>query len=410
MFSKNKLNLILLFFVIVLIGLIIRLNAQTISHAPVVTNIRIEQKAETKTLNIFYDVNDEDADLLEVSVIASKDGGKTFTVVPKSISGEVGKIIFPGKGKKIVWNVGEDLPEVDLKNLKIRIIADDGVRIVTGQEREVRKPFEAFYTKPTEVLTTTPKVRDDKPPKDGSAMVLIPAGEFQMGSNDGDPDERPVHTVYLDAFYIDVYEVTNAQYRKFVEATGREKPILWRFPHYSDPEQPVVGVTWEDANAFAKWAGKRLPTEAEWEKAARGGLIGKKYYWGDEPNPPKGAGNFADLSAKEAFPNWSIIPGYRDGFSHTAPVGCFSPNGYGLYDMGGNVWEWCADWYDPNYYSRSPKENPRGPASGQDHVLRGGSWFQDNGSTRIANRYDYSESYSINFSSRIGFRCAKDAK
>ncbi len=410
MINKNKLNLILLFLVFILIGFILRLNAQTISHAPVVTNIRIEQKAETKTLNIFYDVNDEDADLLEVSLIASKDGGKTFTVIPKSVSGEIGKIIFPGKAKKIVWNAGVDLPEVDLKNLKIRIIADDGVRIVTGQEKETRRPLEASYTKPTEVPTTTPKIQDDKPPKDGSAMVLIPAGEFQMGSNDGDPDERPVHTVYLDAFYIDVYEVTNAQYRKFVEATGREKPFLWKFPHYSEPDQPVVSVTWEDANAYAKWVGKRLPTEAEWEKAARGGLTGKKYYWGDDTNPPQGTGNFADISAKEAFPNWNVIPGYKDGFSHIAPVGCFSKNGYGLYDIGGNVWEWCSDWYDPNYYSKSPRENPKGPASGQDRVLRGGSWFLDNGSTRISNRYDYSASYSINFSSRIGFRCAKDAK
>jgi len=263
-----------------------------------------------------------------------------------------------------------------------------------------------------------------KPPeeiigKDGAPMVLIPAGEFQMGSNDGQDDEKPVHTVYLDAFYIDKYEVTNAQYRKFVKATGHKEPEgygyvngnwqngfkPWQDKNFNGDDQPVVCVSWEDAKAYADWIGKRLPTEAEWEKAARGGVTGKKYVWGDEFPPSKNAGNFADISAKKVFTNWSIIDGYDDGYTYTAPVGSFKPNGYGLYDIAGNVWEWCADWYDNNYYATSPKSNPAGSASGSYRVLRGGSW--------LPSLNDYylrvsSPTFDVpsNLNYLIGFRCA----
>jgi sulfatase modifying factor 1 len=220
-------------------------------------------------------------------------------------------------------------------------------------------------------------------------MVLIPAGEFLMGSNDGEDSEKPVHTVYLNDFYMDIYEVTNAQYRRFVQATGHREPEgyghvngkwqsvgfkPWSDSNFSGDNQPVVCVSWEDAKAYCDWAGKRLPTEAEWEKAARGGLTGKKYIWGDAWPPPRGAGNFADKTAKTVFSDWSIIEGYDDGYVYPAPVGSFDPNGYGLYDMAGNVWEWCADWYDLGYYAKSPKENPTGPSYGKYRVLRGGSW------------------------------------
>ncbi len=203
---------------------------------------------------------------------------------------------------------------------------------------------------------STPKV--DKIGKDGAPMVLIPAGEFQMGSSDGNDDEKPVHTVYLDAFYMDVYEATNAQYKKFMDATEHSAPKSWSDSDFNAPNQPVVGVTWHDAVAYAKWAGKRLPTEAEWEKAARGGLEGKKYPWGN--------------SISHANANYYGIGG-RDRWEYMAPVGSFAPNGYGLYDMAGNVWEWCADWYDGEYYVNSPRRNPTGPSSGQYRVLRGGS-------------------------------------
>jgi formylglycine-generating enzyme required for sulfatase activity len=253
--------------------------------------------------------------------------------------------------------------------------------------------------------------------KDGAPMVLIPAGEFQMGDsfNEGLEDERPVHTVYLEAFYMDVYEVTNAQYKKFVQATRHREPEgtdystislvrvkPWQTRGFDGDNQPVVCVSWEDAKAYADWAGKRLPTEAEWEKAARGGLKGKRFVWGDDWSPPKNSGNFADETAKKTFPGSTIINGYDDGYAYAAPVGKFTPNGYGLYDMAGNVCELCADWYDSNYYSISPKSNPKGPDLVSYHkVLRGGSWGHY--ALRVAYRSDSPEVYDL----IVGFRCVQ---
>jgi sulfatase modifying factor 1 len=197
-----------------------------------------------------------------------------------------------------------------------------------------------------------------------------------------------VHTVYLDAFYIDKYEVTNAQYKKFMDAKGYKAPYYWNDSNYNAPNNPVVGVSWNDAKAYADWAGERLPTEAEWEKSARGGLVGKQYPWGDT------------LTHDDA--NYSGTGG-KDIWEGTSPVGSFKPNGYGLYDMAGNVWEWCADWYDSNYYANSPKSNPSGSASGQYLVLRGGSWFHSDGNRRVADRTSIAPT---SIDSGIGFRCS----
>jgi len=244
-------------------------------------------------------------------------------------------------------------------------------------------------------------------------MVLIPAGEFKMGDafNEGDRDERPVHTVYLDAFYIDIYEVTNAQYKKFMDATGYKAPYYWNDQNYKAPNNPVVSVSWNDAKAYTDWAGKRLPTEAEWEKAARGGLSGKRYVWGDDWPPPKNSGNFADETARKVLGlDWPIIHGYDDGYAHTAPVEKFTPNGYGLYDMAGNVWEWCADWYDRNYYVISPKSNPKGPDSGSYKVLRGGSWKNGDDFSlcafSVTLRFGYYNP-SEDITDNVGFRCVQ---
>jgi len=196
---------------------------------------------------------------------------------------------------------------------------------------------------------------------DGAEMVLIPAGEFLMGSpeGEGEVDEHPQHNVFLDTFYMDKYEVTNAQYKQFMDATGHRAPAYWNDDKFNQPDHPVVGVTWRDAKAYCEWTGKRLPKEAEWEKAARGGLVGKKYPWGDR------------ITHENA--NYKGIGG-KDQWDNAAPVGSFAPNGYGLYDMAGNVWEWCADWLSSSYYAISPVQNPTGPDSGSTHVLRGGSW------------------------------------
>jgi len=190
-------------------------------------------------------------------------------------------------------------------------------------------------------------------------MVPIPAGCFMMGSDTGDSDERPVRGVCLDAFFMDEYEVTNREYGKFLAATNHERPEYWDNSEFNQPDQPVVGVSWEDAVAYAKWAGKRLPTEAEWEYAARGGLKGKEYPWGDDF--PVEQANCGNLDAQHEW----------DGPS---PVGSFEPNGYGLYDMAGNVWEWCSDWYGDTYPSEK-QTDPTGPASGEYRVLRGGCWL-----------------------------------
>jgi TatA/E family protein of Tat protein translocase len=227
--------------------------------------------------------------------------------------------------------------------------------------------------------------------RDGKRMILIPAGEFWRGTSDADilemrvrfvwepelfEDEKPQRKIYLDAYYIDETPVTNEEYKRFVDATGHRVPYGWNENWRTFPEgkgaHPVVNVNWDDANAYARWAGKRLPTEAEWEKAARG-TDGRRYPWGNEFDS-------------------SRCNSWESGIHTTTPVGRYSPRGdspYGVKDMAGNVWEWCADWYDENYYKNSPKENPKGPASGRYRVLRGGSWNFGSNDVRAASRNYY---------------------
>ncbi len=185
-------------------------------------------------------------------------------------------------------------------------------------------------------------------------IVLVPAGEFTMGSKKGDSDEKPPHNVYLDSFHIDKYEVTVAQFKKFAQVAGRLMPDQ---PLWSTDTHPVVNVDWNDAKSYCEWAGKRLPTEAEWEKAARGGT-NTKYSLGDNK---ENLGEYAWYN--------------RNSGDRAHPVGQKKPNQYGLYDMRGNVWEWVSDWYDKKYYKKSPKRNPKGSPNRSDRVVRGGSWL-----------------------------------
>ncbi len=239
------------------------------------------------------------------------------------------------------------------------------------------------------VVSKSIELPREKTGKDGAIMVLIPAGEFIMGSDTDGTDERPAHKIYLDAFYIDKYEVTNAQYKKFMDATKYKEPKNWRNENFNAPNQPIVGISWNDAKAYAEWAGKRLPTEAEWEKSARGGLVGKKYPWGDT------------LDRSDA--NYAGIGGL-DKWEWTAPVGSFAPNSYGLHDMAGNVWEWCEDWYASAYYFFSPKSNPKGPQTGSLRIYRGGSWSNGKDELRVSYR---SNSGPDGAYGDVGFRCVE---
>ena len=258
-------------------------------------------------------------------------------------------------------------------------------------------------------VPTTPAVPE--------GMVLIPAGTFEMGSEDAEArdDEQPVHTVHLDAFLMDKYEVTNAQFKAFVDANPEWQKdniedrfhdgyYLWAWSGTNYPfgraDHPVVYVSWYAAMAYAEWAGKRLPTEAEWEYAARGGLAGKKYPWGD--------------TITDADANYAL-----NVESDTTPVGAYAANGYGLYDMAGNVYEWCLDAYDEDFYaasddSRNPiaggmtvqelRENFTSIPNDPERVLRGGSSGSVAQFVRVADRDRYAPALT---NANPGFRCAR---
>jgi formylglycine-generating enzyme required for sulfatase activity len=292
-------------------------------------------------------------------------------------------------------------------------------------------------------------------------MVWISGDTFWMGSEEGQPDEKPVHEVTVDGFWIDRTELTNEQFEKFVKTTGyitvaERKPdpsdfpdappdklvpgsIVFTPPNYAVPldnhfiwwkyvaganwrhpdgpnsdlngreTHPVVHVCWFDAQAYAKWAGKRLPTEAEWEYASRGGLERQPYMWGKEQTPE---GRWRANIWQGRFPNENTL---ADRFRTTAPAGSFPPNGYGLFDMAGNVWEWCEDWYRPDYYAHTPSRNPSGPTSSFDpnepgvakRVQRGGSYLCSDlycAGYRPSARMKASPDTGLSHS---GFRCAR---
>jgi formylglycine-generating enzyme required for sulfatase activity len=307
--------------------------------------------------------------------------------------------------------------------------------------------------------------QEEEPPE---GMVWIPSGEFWMGS-EVFADTQPVHRVRLDGFWMDTTEVTNEQFAEFVEATGYKTiaerqpdrkdfpgldpkkklvpcaPVFippkvcppgesgncdrwwkvvpgacWRHPEGPDSsiqgraKHPVVQIAWHDAVAYAEWAGKRLPTEAEWEYAARGGLDRKPFYWGDELTP---GGKWMANIWQGKFPCENTL---ADGYRGTAPVGSFPPNGYGLYDMAGNAWEWCADWYQPQYnvVPGTVRINPTGPAFSIDthgrnepkRVQRGGSFLCSDSYCARYRAGGRQQGEPSTGQSHTGFRCVKEAK
>jgi len=238
-----------------------------------------------------------------------------------------------------------------------------------------------------------------------AGMALIPQGAFEMGSRKSLRElnpvaifqadrhmlgpEDPAHELILDAYYIDLHEVTNADYKEYIEATGpKTKPRYWDDSNFNQSNQPVVGVTWKEAQAFCQWKGKRLPTEAQWEKAARGKRP-VKYPWGNE-EPDKNRLNFNSYVGK------------------TTPVGSY-PTGksdYGVFDLSGNVAEWVQDWHFPEYYLFSPKENPPGPEKGHYKIIRGGNWQNNAEDVRLTYR---NATVPKARSKTIGFRCVANA-
>jgi iron(II)-dependent oxidoreductase len=234
-----------------------------------------------------------------------------------------------------------------------------------------RPPFEkATIQTPTAVEDVTP------------GEVLIPGGEYKMGDSRG--KDRPIHTVRVDSFYIDKYEVTNAEYRVYLDQTGKPAPKYLENVKYNGDDQPVVGVIWDEVTDYCRWAGKRLPTEAEWELAARG-RDGTLFPWGDVES-------IVATNTRES----------KEG--RPLPVGSFAygASSHGVHDMSGNVWEWCYDWYAKDYYKDSAYANPRGPKTGKEKVIRGGGWnisIKDMAFRKSAKPDDRYAS--------LGFRCAR---
>jgi formylglycine-generating enzyme required for sulfatase activity len=369
--------------------LFLALTIASAQAAPVVSNVRAAQRTGTHYVDIYYSVASTNSPLT-VYVAISADGGSTWNVPVFSVQGAVGPGVTPGNNLYIQWNAGADWPGQFSSQCMLRITADDG---------------------------TAPSVP--------SGMVYIPAGPFQMGDtfNEGNADELPVHSVYISAFFMDQFDVTRELWLNtytWATANGYQFDNAGTF---DGANYPVRIINWYDAvkwcnarseqagltpcyytdatqtnvyrggdidlsSSCVNWtnSGYRLPTEAEWEKAARGGLAGLRYPWGNS------------ISSTNA--------NYLGCVGSTTPVSSYAPNGYGLYDMAGNVWQLCWDWYDGNWYAnfQATMDDTRGPTSPSIRALRGGSWNNVAGDTRCAHRDDV---VPLNASYDIGFRCVR---
>jgi formylglycine-generating enzyme required for sulfatase activity len=402
---------------VLLAAVLFSFTSTVLAVGPVVSNVRSAQRAGTQLVDIDYDLADADSATLTVSIAVSTNGGATYTLPATSLTGALGASVTPGVNKRITWNAGLDWPNKFSANVRFRVTASD----------------------------------DSAP----GGMVLIPAGDFTMGNftdTNGVPSgEFPLHPVYVSAFYMDKYEVTKALWDEVYQwATNHgysfDNPGTWyNGVYYSKgTNHPVYMINWYDCvkwcnarsekeglvlayytnaaqitvyragqvdvqNDFVKWgAGYRLPTEAEWEKAARGGTSGRRFPWSDTDNITHDRANY--YAARDDPYDLSYPAGYHPAFNdgvypYTSPVGYFAPNGYGLYDMAGNVREWCWDWSVG--YPSELQTDPRGPTSGLYRIFRDGAWYEFAWSCRTAYRSSAAPWYGAGHF--IGFRCARAA-
>ncbi len=367
--------------------------------APVVSNVLGVQRVGTKLVDITYDLADTDSSALNVTLQISSDAGSTWTVPATSATGQVGEGITPGSGRAIVWNAGTNWNNLLSTTMRYRITADDA------------------------------------PP----GMEMIPAGSFTMGRTNGDTDitDAPPVSVYVSSFYMAKFEVTKAlwdEVRTWGLANGytdlqtgagkaADHPvhsISWyavvkwcnarsqkegRTPCYS--VSSVIYKTGDSDAVTCNWSasGYRLPTEAEWEKAARGGVSGQRFPWGDTITHSQANYSSDNSKSYDVSPIRGYHPIYTTGSTpYTSPVGSFPANGYGLHDMVGSVWDYCWDWYSASYYVNAASD-PRGPNSGSFRVGRGGGWGYGANYCRAADRVYGTP--SINYDDSLGFRPAR---
>ncbi len=372
------------------------------NSAPVVTNVVATQIPNTGQVRVTFDVSDVDGDQVTARLVCSSNGDATYDLYPSTISGDVNRVMAAGPGKQVLWDAAHDYPGRHFTQVVAKVVVSDG-------------------------------------PATSGEMVLVPAGTFAMGSSDPEAAHTGadvVHSVTLDAYWIDKYEVTNAEYQLFMDAGGYTTQAFWSSEGWAwrttnaittpsgwaangpcCPGYPVGGVSYFEAEAYARFAGKRLPTEAEWEYAARGN-DGRNYPWGDSDGSHRA--NF--FNSGDPFDNALSPVGFFDGRLHPNPPyqTLDSPSPFGAYDMCGNVWEWVYDWWGT--YPSSPVSNPTGPATGGYKVIRGGAattpyvWFGVSEPLRSYARYTcimdgtsacqvYSNPNTRSYF--LGFRCAR---
>jgi formylglycine-generating enzyme required for sulfatase activity len=333
-----------------------------------------------------------------------KKGGSSTTVVGAGIGVEVAGSLVPSSPQKAWFPNPKPYSRGNFMTTKTFIITAAAFLLIGLFMQAVPQSAAAQSVPKTEI----------------PGMSLIPGGEFWMGRTHmflfdelswtarARLDDLPANVVHVDAFYMDKYELTNQDYARFVEVTGHTKPWHWAGGKINPGQEkwPVYNVSWDDAAAYCSWSGKRLPTEAEWEKAARGGLDRKLYPWGDQTGESKEGGSAEEGGRELKLAHY----GFPNG---PAPVGSYPPNGYGLFDVTGNVWEWVSDWYARDYYAAPPAKNPQGPDRGTYRVVRGGGWTNDSDELWRSGQRSLLGVHYRNYappsqtSFAFGFRCAK---